>query len=261
MTKMKNNIKLILRLNILSLIILISGCASKKNFIYFQDRGDVKVNNQSNLKLIENDIISINIFGCDEESLKIFNIPNVSNTSSNRGYFIGSAVNLGYTIDKNGEIDFPVIGTIKLEGLTLDQATNLIKSKVGKYLKDPKVNIQIQNFKITVLGDVKNPGTIHVPNEKITLIEALGIVGDLNISGVRKNIIVLRDEKSIKKEYIVDITNKQFLNSPVYYLRQNDIIYVEANKAKINSSNVSGSASIIVAIASLIITTVNILLK
>ena len=128
-------------------------------------------------------------------------------------------------------------------------------------MKDPKVRIQIQNFKITILGDVKNPGTIEVPNEKITLIEAIGIAGDLNITAKRKNILLLRDENGIKKQYRIDLTNNNFINSPVYYLTQNDVIYIEANQAKINSSNVTGSSSILVAIASLVITTVNIITK
>jgi polysaccharide export outer membrane protein len=243
------------------IIILFSSCASKKNFIYFQDHGDIKFKNSTDLKLKENDVISVNIFGCDEESLKIFNLPMSQNTNGNKGYFIGSPVGQGYTINNNGEIDFPVVGLIKIEGLSIEDASMLIKLKVSNYLKDPKVNIQLQNFTITVLGDVNNPGTIQVPTHKITLIEALGIAGDLNITAKRKNIIVLRDDNSIKKEYIVDITTKQFMNSPVYYLQQNDVIYVEANQAKINSSNVTGTSSVIVAIASLIITTINILIK
>ncbi|MBP6754819.1 MAG: polysaccharide biosynthesis/export family protein [Bacteroidia bacterium] len=258
---MKHNRSIITILFFLIVINLLFSCASKKNFVYFQDHGDLNLKNSTNLKLKENDVISINIFGCDEESLKIFNLPISQNSTVNRGYYIGSPVSSGYTINSNGEVDFPVVGLIKVEGLTIEDAASLVKLRVSKYLKDPKVNIQLLNFKVTVLGDVKSPGTIQVPNDKITLIEALGISGDLNISAIRKNVIVLRDEKSIKKEYIVDLTNKQFLNSPVYYLQQNDIVYVEANKAKINSSNVTGTSSIIVAIASLVITTINILTK
>lgn len=243
------------------IIILFSSCASKKNFVYFQDHGDIKFKNSTDLKLKQNDVISIYIFGCDEESLKIFNLPTSQNTIGNKGYFIGTPVGQGYTINSNGEIDFPVVGLIKIEGLSIEQASSLIKLKVSNYLKDPKVSVQLQNFTITILGDVKNPGTIQVPNHTITLIEAIGIAGDLNITALRKKIIVLREEKSVKKEYIIDLTNKQFVSSPVYYLHQNDIIYIEANKAKINSSNVTGTSSIVLAIASLIITTINILFK
>jgi len=242
-------------------LLLFTNCASRKLFVYFQDNIDKKINTEYPLKLKEGDILNIKVFGCDEESIKIFNIPTTNNQNVNRNYFSGGTPSNGYLINKIGEIDFPLIGKIKLTELSVEEASDLIKLKLNTYLKDPKVSIQIQNFKITILGDVKNPGTIEVPNEKITLIEAIGIAGDLNITAKRKNILLLRDENGTKKQYRIDLTNNNFINSPVYYLTQNDVIYIEANQAKINSSNVSGSSSILVAIASLVITTVNILTK
>jgi len=246
---------------IITSLVFFTNCASRKAFVYFQDSKDVKINSNNQLKLKHGDNLQIKVFGCDEESIKIFNIPISNNQNNNRNYFSGGIYSSGYLINKNGDIDFPLLGEIKLAELTIEEATDLLKNKLNTYLKDPKVTIQIQNFKITVLGDVKNPGTIEVPHERINLIEALGIVGDLNITAKRNNILLLREEDGIKKQYRIDITNKDFINSPAYYLVQNDVIYVEANKAKINSSNVTGSSSILVAIASLIITTVNIILK
>jgi polysaccharide export outer membrane protein len=246
---------------VLMTFFLLSNCASRKEFVYFQDNKDTKIDKDHTLKLKEGDILNIKVFGCDEESIKIFNIPMTINQNANRSYFSGGATSNGYLINKSGEIDFPLIGKIKITDLSIEDATEFIKIKLNTYLKDPKVSIQILNFKITVLGDVRNPGTIEVPNEKLTLIEALGIAGDLNLTAIRKNILLLRDEEGIKKQYRIDLTKKEFINSPAYYLVQNDVIYVEANKAKINSSNVTGTSSIIVAIASLVITTVNIILK
>lgn len=242
-------------------LLIFTNCASRKQFVYFQDNTEKKNNTDYSIKLKEGDILNIKVFGCDEESIKIFNIPSTGSQNANRNYFSGGTPSNGYLINKIGEIDFPLIGKIKLTELSIEEATDLIKLKLNTYLKDPKVSIQIQNFKITILGDVKNPGTIEVPNEKITLIEAIGIAGDLNITAKRKNILLLRDENGIKKQYRIDLTNSNFINSPVYYLTQNDVIYIEANQAKINSSNVTGSSSILVAIASLVITTVNILTK
>lgn len=241
-------------------LLIFTNCASRKQFVYFQDNTDKKNDVDYSLKLKVGDILNIKVFGCDEESIKIFNIPTNANQNI-RNYYSGGSPTNGYLINKFGEIDFPLIGKIKLNELSIEEATDFIKSKLNKYLKDPKVSIQIENFKITILGDVKNPGTIEVPNEKITIIEAIGIVGDLNITAKRKNILLLRDEKGIKKQYRIDLTNINFINSPVYYLSQNDIIYIESNQAKINSSNVTGSSSILVAIASLVITTVNIITK
>jgi polysaccharide export outer membrane protein len=244
-----------------SILLLYTSCASRKEFVYFQDNNDSKINTKQNLKLKEGDILNIKVYGCDEESIKIFNIPNTINQNVNRNYFSGGSPSNGYLINNSGDIDFPLIGKIKISELSIEDATELIKLKLNTYLKDPKVSIQIQNFKITVLGDVRNPGTIEVPNEKITLIEALGICGDLNITAKRKNILLLRDDNGIKIQYRIDLTKKDFINSPTYFLAQNDIIYIEANRAKINSSNVTGTSSILVAIASLVITTINIITK
>lgn len=248
-------------IKIVVVLFVFTNCASKKKFVYFQDNTDTKFSSHNKVLLKTGDILSVKIFGCDEENLKIFNIPTINEQNINRSYFSGGSVINGYLIDKNGNIDFPMIGEIKLSDLSVEEANQLIKLKLNKFLKDPKVNIHIQNFKITILGDLRNPGTIEVPNEKITLIEAIGIAGDLNITARRDNILILRDENSIITKYRVDITNSDFINSSVYFLHQNDVIYVEANKPKINSSKVTGTSSVFVAIASLIITTVNLVLK
>ncbi len=132
-----------------------------------------------------------------------------------------------------------------------------MEQKLSSYINNPIVTLQIQNYKITILGEVKNPGTYTIPNEKISLIEIIGIAGDLTIYGKRKNILVLREENGKIKEYRVDITKSEFINSTVYYLIQNDVIYVEPNQSKINSSRVSSTAGIFVSIAALVITTIN----
>jgi polysaccharide export outer membrane protein len=132
-----------------------------------------------------------------------------------------------------------------------------LEQKLSSYINNPIVTLQIQNYKITILGEVKNPGTYTIPNEKISLIEIIGIAGDLTIYGKRKNILVLREENGKIKEYRVDITKSEFINSTVYYLIQNDVIYVEPNQSKINSSRVSSTAGIFVSIAALVITTIN----
>ncbi len=242
-------------------ISILFGCASKKNIIYLQGP-ELNENKESfyNVKLKKDDFLSISIYGVDENSSKLFNVPQIS-TSLNKGYSNGTASVQGYLIDSNGEIDFPIIGKIKLGGLQRNEAIDLLKNKLKDYLKDPVINIQIQNFKITVIGEVRAPGTFNIPNERITILEAIGLAGDLTINAVRKNIKVIRDENGIKKEYIIDITSKTFLNSPVYYLNQNDVIYVTPNQAKINSSNVSSSAGIFISISSLLIATINTITK
>ncbi len=250
------------KISLISLIIyLLASCASKKNVIYFQDSEKLSNDRISNLVIFQkDDFLSITVFGVDENTSKLFNTPQLSG-SMNKGYSNGSPSMQGYLIDSEGEIDFPVIGKIKIAGLNRNQAIDSLKSKLKDYIKNPVINFQIQNFKITILGEVKNPGTYTIPNERLTLIEALGLAGDLTINAVRKNIKIIREENGMKNEYIIDIRSKYFLNSPLYYLKQNDIVYVTPNQAKINSSNVSTSAGVFISVSSLIITTFNALTR
>ena len=137
----------------------------------------------------------------------------------------------------------------------------MLKDKLKDYLQNPVISIQIQNFRVTILGEVRNPGTFTIPNEKISIIEALGLAGDLTINAVRKNVKVIREENNIKKEYLIDLTKKDFILSPVFYLNQNDIVYIEPNRAKINSSMVSSAAGVFISIATLLVTTINTISK
>lgn len=243
------------------LALILSSCAHRQNFIYLQGESqEFSQNSSYTPKLKKDDFLSIIVFSNDENNSKLFNISSNQN-NSNRGYSMGSPAQNGYLIDEKGEIDFPLIGKIKVEGISRNEASDLIKEKLKIYISNPIVQIQIQNFKITVLGEVKNPGTFTIPNERITIFEALGIAGDLTINGKRKNVLVVRDENGIKKEYRIDLTSNKILESPVYFLNQNDLIYIEPNQAKINSSATSPSFGIIISITSLIITTINLVTK
>lgn len=245
---------------ILYFILILSSCASRKDIVYFQGNEQINTDNYYSFRFKKDDFISINISGIDESSYKLFNSPQ-SVTNLNKGYTNGVPPINGYLIDVNGNIDFPVLGTIKLEGLTRFEAIELFKSKLKDYLQNPVITIQIQNFRVTILGEVRNPGTFTIPNEKISILELIGLAGDLTINAVRSNIKVIREENNIKKEYIIDITKKDFINSPVFYLNQNDIVYIEPNRAKINSSIVSSAAGVFISIATLLVTTINTISK
>ncbi len=236
----------------------LGACTSKKKLKYFdgelkQTQADVKFNNPIFRK---DDLLSITVMGMDPESVFPFNMPISQQYATNvGGYSQGAPTPPGYLIDGAGEIDFPVIGKIKLAGLTRTEAVELLKSKLSAYVAKPNVNIRILNFKVTVLGEVRNPGTFTIPNERVTLLEALGIAGDLLITGVRKNVLVIRDEDGKKTETRVDLTTTDIFNSPVYYLQQNDVVYVEPNRAKMNSSVVNAAnVGIAVSVLSLLIT-------
>ena len=241
----------------LLLILILNSCALKKNVVYFKNSKAIEGEIQNNsLILKKDDCISITVLGGDENTMKLINFPQIQSVG-NRGYISGAPANNGYLIDDEGEINFPIIGKIKIEGLTRHQVIDSLELKLSTLIKNPVVTLQIQNYRITILGEVKTPGTYTIPNEKINILELIGIAGDLTIYGIRKNIMVLREENGKKQEYRIDLTNSDFINSPVYYLQQNDIVYVEPNQSKINSSRVSSTAGIFVSIATLIITTIN----
>ena len=250
-------------ISFLLISLLIFSCASRKKLVYFQNSTDpisTVSNNSYSPKFKPDDFLYIVVYGADDNSTKPFNLPPSLN-SSNRGYSIGAPANQGFLINEKGEIDFPILGTIKIGGLERSQAIELLKEKIKPYINNPIINIQIQNFKVTVLGEVKNPGTFTIPNERITLLEAIGLAGDLNITGVRNNILVIREENGQKKEYKIDLTTKEIFNSPVYYLNQNDVVYIQPNQARANSSLISAASSVFISTASLLITMINILTK
>jgi polysaccharide export outer membrane protein len=239
-----------------TLIIIFTSCGFKKNIVYFKNSETINLEIKEHSPMLrKDDFISILVLGGDESTMKIVNTPQVQ--GGMRGYATGTPTSNGYLIDEKGEINFPLIGKIKLEGLSRNQAINLIEEKLSSLINKPVVTLQIQNFHVTILGEIKTPGTFTIPNEKVNILELIGIAGDLTIYGVRKNILVLREENGRKKEYRLDLTKTDFINSPVYNLQQNDIVYVEPNQSKVNSSRVSSTAGIFVSVATLIITTIN----
>lgn len=244
-------------------ILLFGSCTSKKKLIYFQGTIPSSENNKMYIPSLKyDDLLSITIGSIDQDAVKPFNLPTMQSSNLTGGYTNGSPTQQGYLIDSDGNVELPVIGKVKLVGLTRVQATDTIKTKLLPYLKNPIVVIRILNFKVTVLGEVKSPGTFTIPNERISLPEALGIAGDLVITGVRKNVLVIREIDGKKTETRVDLTSKDLFSSPVYYLNQNDIVYVEPNRAKINSSVVNAAnVGIVISLASLLTTIMVILTR
>lgn len=239
---------------------LITSCASKKEMIYFQpDSSIVYSNSKLSVPVLKNgDILTISVTADDIRATVPFNQVNAyqGGTIQNTNPFIPT-----YTIADDGTIDFPKIGRIKLAGFTRTQAVDLIRSEVSKFIVNPGVNISLRNFKITVLGEVRSPGSFFIENDRITLLEAIGMAGDLTINGVRNNVLVIREVGGDKTEYRVDLTSRSTFNSPVYYLSQNDVVYVEPNGAKIQSSKYTQNTSIFVSIASVIITVISVLTR
>ena len=242
----------------LSILILFYSCNLNKKIVYFNGFESTKYQSVE-VKIKTNDLLQISIYNGDEVNSKIYNLPDAQNI--NNGYLLGAPIKSAYLVDQSGDVEIPNLGKIHVLGLTMNQVTDLIKIKASEYMQKPTVFVRIQNFKVTVLGDVKNPGTIQVPNEKITIIEALGIAGDMNISAKRSSISVLRENNGMVHKIMLNINDQSIFNSPAYFLQQNDIVYVEPNRAKINSSLISSASGMFISVASLIITTINVIRK
>lgn len=233
------------------LIILGSSCASKQDIVYFDGIGDFETlvdKNSFTPKFKVDDLVSIYVSTIDPEASASFNLfRGASEMSSN-------AEQVDYLIDKEGEIDFPVVGKIKISGLSAEEVRELLRKKLTPYLKNPIINIRLKNFTVTVLGEVRNPGTYPVNGERISIMEALGYAGDLTLKGVRTNVMVTRDFDGTKVVRRIDLTSKEALNSPVYYLTQNDVVYVEPNQSAVSSSSLDNRANIAVSIVSTLVT-------
>ncbi len=236
-------------------LLSMSSCVSRKEIVYFQDRGvDTTINSNQvyNIVFRPGDIVTIVVSALDIEATQPFNMPVVGFNASD-GRVTGAQRLQDYLLDINGNIEFPVLGKLRIGGLNRLEASNLLISKLKEYIKNPIVNIRLTNFKITVLGEVKKPGAYTINNERVTLPEALGLAGDLTISGKRDNILVIREVNGIKTKHRVDLTKDDVFSSPVYYLAQNDVIYVEPKKALIKDSSFGKSTSVVFSLASILI--------
>lgn len=238
-----------------------SSCVSLKKYVYFKDLPDTFSNTVTidevtpfvEPKIEGNDILSITV------QPMLQNITNNANSGNNSGNGNSNAnANNLFPVDKNGNIEYPLIGFQKVAGLTTAEARNLIREQSKRFYVDPVVNVRITNFDITILGDVPKPGRITSPSEKLSILDALADVGDLNYSAKRDNILLIRSEGDQKICARYDITSKKIFQNPYYYLKQRDIIYVEPNKFKVQSSDQTfirnlGILSSLISIASLLL--------
>jgi len=245
------------------LVLQFSSCVSKKDIIYFQNDeiDQMKVSNSYRTIIKPDDLLQITITALDAEAVKPFNLGMV-NFAATANRPMGLAQQLNYLVDTKGEIDFPVLGRLKIGGLSRDELIALLKSKLEPdYVLNPNINVIITNYKVTVLGDVRRPGSYNIPNERITILEAIGLAGDLNISGQRNNIVVQREEDGKKIQYKVDLLSKELFTSPVYYLQQNDVVYIKPNYARIQSASANSNTSLFISITSILITIAALLIR
>jgi polysaccharide export outer membrane protein len=237
------------------LMLIITSCASKKDILYLQDYERIATMTTGNfepLVIRPNDILLINVASFDMEAAAPFNLiqPSRDITQSRVGTNRDAQ---GFIVNADGTIEFPVLGTVMAGGKTRQELVNHLKNEISVYLKDPIINIEITNYKITVLGEVNRPGTYNIRDERITLLEALGYAGDLNIYGKRDNILVVREENGVRTYSVVDITKSNFMQSPFYYLKQNDVVYIQPNNAQVGGAAYNRNSSVYISIASVLI--------
>jgi polysaccharide export outer membrane protein len=235
------------------------ACSNPRRFTYFKDVPDT-ISNYSiadtvfnSLALKVDDIIQVNISSPNPEATSFF-ITQGSNTVNASGVATGApATPNTYLVDKEGGIDLPLIGRVLVKGLTTVSVRTVIKNKASVFLKDPIITVRLQNFKVTVLGEVNRPANYTVPNERVSILDAIGMAGDLTIFGRRENVLLIREHEGRKTLTRLNLNSSNLFQSPYYYLQQNDILYVEPNKSKVTSSDltVARNVSIITSLASL----------
>ena len=247
---------------------LLASCQSYKKVPYLQDAGVVKdINQQENIydaKIMPKDLLTIVVSCTSPELAMPFNLTVAGPNNISANNYVTSQPSLQtYLVSNEGTVDFPVLGELKIGGLTKKEAEQLIVEKLKPYIKEtPIVTVRIVNYKISVLGEVARPGTFTISNEKVNLLEALAMAGDMTVWGVRDNVKLIREGADGKQEIVtLDLNKAETILSPYYWLQQNDIVYVTPNKAKARNSDIGNSTSlwfsatsILVSLASLLVT-------
>ena len=258
----------------LSLILLVSSCKTSEKVLYLQDvKVDTpeKIENSQVIKIEPKDMLSIVVSSSDPAVAKIFNLP----VSATQAYWqVGKYIVeyeqqgtdragygnylLGYVVDNEGYIDFPILGKIKASGLSRwqlqEQITQALAEK--KMLTDGLVTVEFMNFKVSILGEVTNPGTYTINSDKVTVLEAIAMAKDLTIFGERDHVYIIREENGQRKSYQLDLRSADIFKSPAYYLKQNDVVYVQPNSVRAGQSTINQNAmksvSLWISIASLL---------
>jgi polysaccharide export outer membrane protein len=258
-------VKLLFALFVISM--MITGCGSTKNVAYFKNSDSVSLEMSRVLydaRIMPKDILTITVSTTNQEASAPFNLTVATAQSlSLRASSTSQPALQSYIVDNSGNIEFPIVGTLHVAGLTKNEAEELVLSKIRSYMSDnekPIVTVRMINYKISVIGEVNRPGMFTVANEKINILEALAQAGDLTIYGVRDRVKLIREDATGKKEiHTLNLNDANIINSPYYYLQQNDIIYVEPNKVKSQNSNIGSMTTLWFSATSILISLTSLL--
>lgn len=247
-------------LSLLFVLFLTTSCASRKELVYLQGASNAKELVSYEPVLQPDDVVMIVVSSENPEVAAPYNLKAITVQGDSENT-IGTQRIQTYILDKEGKIEFPLLGSIALGGLTKTQAVAKLKELLKDHVSDAVINFRILNFKVTVLGEVQKPGTYSVASERITLLEAIGMSGDLTIYGNRTNVLLIREKNGTKTMERIDLTKSDFLNSSAYYLSQNDVVYIEPNKTRINSSAIGPNLTVGISALSLIVTIIALTVK
>ncbi|MEZ4818201.1 MAG: polysaccharide biosynthesis/export family protein [Flavobacteriaceae bacterium] len=215
-------------------VLLLSSCATKKQILYFQNAEELNNLLSSNIfepQIEPNDILHISVSSLDETVVAPFKMSEQEGAVNNQNSLLR-----GYLVNNLGTIQFPVLGEIAVAGKTRGEVITLLTSKISDYVKDAVVDVRIMNFKVTVIGGVNNPGVYTIADERVTLPQAIGLAGDISVDGKRTQIMIIRHEDGKQKVARIDFTQTDFFKSPYYFLKQNDVVYVEPSLKGVKKS-------------------------
>ncbi len=266
----KSHIEIMMKKLIILLLIgsSLASCVSRKKIVYFQDLEEQQIlldDIQNSFKIQPNDLISIIVSAYNLETVRPFNI--ISETRAPSTISAGSvdpyqsATQQAYLTAEDGTIDFPVLGNLKVAGLTRSELSEMLIERISEYVINPIVTIRVLNFKVSILGEVNSPGTYSASGERLTIPEAIGMAGDLSIYGKRDNILVIRDNGGKREYKYLNMLDSNILNSPYYYLKQNDVLYIEPNNAQIQGASFNRNTTIYISVASLLLSVLVLVFK
>lgn len=254
-------------------VVFLASCVSSKKLteqsVYFRNISDSLLQRSAadfEPRFQKGDILSISVITPNESSSRIFNRPNSGSMTAGSGDMQSAqpAGVTGYLIDEQGNITLPYVGFVKAAGLTRSELTRSLAEHLKQYIESAQIAVRLVNYRITVLGEVAKPGTFSIPSERVTVLDAIGLAGDLTVYGKRNNIRVIRQTDSIRQTATLDLNKGDIFGSPFFYLRQNDIVYVEMNDRKIPNADQSGIRNVSIAIGiisalGVVISTINVL--
>ncbi len=250
-------------LSALAILLLATSCATNKT-TYFDNlnvaemSGQVDVGNYE-LRIAPDDMLSITVSSVVPDAASPYNLPAVSYSEPGKEELTIVPNLQVYTVSKEGYIHFPIVGRIHAAGLTRNELAKYIEDKIRPELEDPFVLVQFMNFKVVVLGEVRIPGQIQVQTERISILDAIGAAGDMTIYGERKNVLLIREEEGKRVFHRFDLTDKATFESPYFYLKQNDVVYVMPNRAQRNNSDYNQLASYRISVAGTIVSAISVL--